>query len=98
MNKRTNEHTETNDGKNQKPKENPSNKRNNDKIKSKIRKQQKEKEDKKLRGYWVNLARKSKNQASKDVLTIAKQCSIIDHDDVQPYSPVQVDSEPNIHV
>ena len=103
MNKQTNERTETNNGENQKktkpkPKENPSNKRKNDKITSKIRKQQKEEEDKKLRGYWVNLARKNKNQASKDVLSDAKQRSIIEHDTVQPYSPVQVDSEPNTHV
>ena len=63
---------------------------------------QSKKRPKKLSGCWVNLARKNKYQASNDVLSDAKQCSIIEHDTVQLYSPVQVDSEPNtllgIHV
>ena len=56
--------------------------------------QQHENENKKLRGYWVNLAMKSKNQASKAAQSEAIQPSLISSScNAQSYSQIQVDCE-----
>ena len=97
MNKQTEGNTETNADKNKKKTKPKENTRKNDK-KTTTKQKQHEEEDKKLRGYWVNLARKNRNQSSKDVLSDVNQPSIDNHNTVQSYSQIQVDREPQIHV
>ena len=103
MNKQTDRNTETNADKNNKKKTKTKNntlktEKTTSKIKQKGKQKQNEEEDKKLRGYWVNLARKNKNQASKEVLSDANQPSLDRRDTVQSYSQIQVDREPQTHV
>ena len=100
MNKQTEGKTETIADNNKNKTKTKNNNRKNDKTTSKSKQKQKqdENEDKKLRGYWVNLARKNRNQSSKDVLSDANQPSLDSNDTVQSYSQVQVDREPQIHV
>ena len=93
MKKQTEEKTETipeNDTNKTKTK----NKSEKTTSKSKQKQKQNEEENKKLRGYWVNLARKNRNQLSKDVLSKANQPSVHSSDTVQSYSQIQVDCEP----
>ena len=98
MNKQTEGNTETNADKNKKKTKPKENNRKNDKKTTKTKQKQHEEEDKKLRGYWVNLARKNRNQSSKDVLSDVNQPSLDNHNTVQSYSQIQVDREPQIHV
>ena len=98
MNKQTEGNTETNPDKNKKKTKQKENNRKNDKKTTKTKQKQNEEEDKKLRGYWVNLARKNRNQSSKDVLSDVNQPSLNNHNTVQSYSQIQVDREPQTHV
>ena len=91
-------YTETSDDKNKKKTKPKENNRKNDKTTTKSKQKQNEDENKKLRGYWVNLANKNRNQASKDVLSDANQPSIGNNDTVQSYNQIQVDREPQVHV
>ena len=98
MNKQTEGNTETNADKNKKKTKPKENNKKNDKKTTKTKQKQHEEEDKKLRGYWVNLARKDRNQSSKDVLSEANQQSLDSNDTVQSYSQIQVDQEPQTRV
>ena len=97
MNKQTEGNTETNADKNKKKTKPKENTRKNDK-KTTTKQKQHEEEDMKLCGYWVNLARKNRNQSSKEVLSDVNQPSLNNHNTVQLYSQIQVDREPQIHV
>ena len=75
----------------------PKNKTDKTTTRNRKQQQQKENETKKLRGYWVNLAIKNKNQVSKVVQSDVNQPSLSSSScSVQSCSQIQVEYEPQM--